>query len=238
MPSIDSDLFQVLALALLFLTLVALGAILAVLNGIRGALESSTRPGTYEPAPVAAAYEAPGSSGYGYGGAAASSQPTYQEPAYQPSYQQPAPESSTGYVSVAEALGVQPSTAAEPATAATAPEPSPTPAAGAAATPAVADMPEEKPFERDGRWWFKRGEELLVYDEGTGQWQPAPAGALGGAGTAPAPAVSAPEYGTAAPAATAPAGTPLDSGEGWKCASCGAVNGSTATVCRMCFSPR
>jgi hypothetical protein len=27
-------------------------------------------------------------------------------------------------------------------------------------------------------------------------------------------------------------------GSFWKCASCGAINGSTATSCRMCFTPR
>jgi ribosomal protein L40E len=28
------------------------------------------------------------------------------------------------------------------------------------------------------------------------------------------------------------------SGSGWKCPNCGAVNGSTATSCRMCFTAR
>lgn len=30
--------------------------------------------------------------------------------------------------------------------------------------------PEEAPFERDGRWWYRRDGELLVYDEQVEQW--------------------------------------------------------------------
>jgi cytoskeletal protein RodZ len=157
--------------------------------------------------------------------------------------------------------------------------------------------PEEEPFERYGRWWFRRGEELLVYDEVSGQWMPAPT-------PSPSPTsgfdVSAPQASgegswTSSGAETAareprgladweqearraaeeahPSGhgqtgaaslhtpgaetepthavqapTPVESGEPssgqrgvagfWKCPSCGAVNGSTATSCRMCFAQR
>ena len=102
------------------------------------------------------------------------------------------------------------------------------PAAATASTALRGDEPEEQPFERDGRWWFKRGGELLVYEESTGQWVASPAGA-----------------GVTAASASTPVGTTsttevarADAGEGWKCTSCGAVNGSTATSCRMCFAPR
>jgi hypothetical protein len=123
-------------------------------------------------------------------------------PSYSAPQAQPAQEVTTGFVSMTEA----------------------TPAAAAPATAMRGDEPEEQPFERDGRWWFKRGGELLVYDEATGQW-------VASGGAAPAP--------TIAPAgATTPVLSGTDAGEGWKCSSCGAVNGSTATSCRMCFAPR
>lgn len=104
-----------------------------------------------------------------------------------------------------------------------------TPAAVQPAQAQVAAQPEpqEQPFERDGRWWFRRGDELLVYDERAGQWVPAPAQAGVPAAQAPAAAVST--------QTTAPAG---EAGAFWKCPSCGAVNGSTATSCRMCFTAR
>ena len=165
-------------------------------------------------------------------------------------------------------------------------------AAGVSQRP-IDDEPEEQPFERDGRWWFKRGGELLVYDEKEGQWQPAPAtsaptvatnptSAQAGAITAelaslsddsPAryaqpettieeetPAEETPletpaatpvvEEAAAAVEAEAPAPstssseepvqpvTEWQSGSFWKCPSCGAVNGSTAASCRMCFAAR
>lgn len=196
MPEIDTDLFQVLALALLFLTLLTLLAALSILSGIKRSLSTGGRGTTSEPAPEA--------------------DPGYSPPAaaaYEPAYTAPAaattPEVSTGFVSVAEAV--------------------PAAASGAAATPSTSaglrgDEPEEQPFERDGRWWFKRGGELLVYDEGTGQWVAAPGGAAGAGDTQSF--------------ATTTTATSTDVGEGWKCSSCGAINGSTATSCRMCFAPR
>lgn len=197
MPEIDTDLFQVLALALLFLTLLTLLAALSILSGIKRSLTTGARGVTSEPAP-----------GLGYSPPAASS--------YEPDYTSPSttttPEVSTGFVSVAEAV--------------------PAAASGAAMTPSTStststglrgDEPEEQPFERDGRWWFKRGGELLVYDEGTGQWVAAPGEGAGAGATQ--------RFATTTVTST-------DVGEGWKCASCGAVNGSTATSCRMCFAPR
>ena len=199
MPAIDTDLFQVLALALLLLCLLALLAALSVLSGIKKRLEST---------PVSASEPAP--SAYDY-------QPTpqaTQEPA--PSLAAtPAPvqaqEVSTDFVPMTEAAPA--ATVATPV---------------ATSTGLRGDEPEEQPFERDGRWWFKRGGELLVYDEGTGQWVAAPSGGTGAATTV-----------ASAPAATQTTVTATtDAGEGWKCSSCGAVNGSTATSCRMCFAPR
>ena len=104
---------------------------------------------------------------------------------------------------------------------------------------AHADDPQEEPFQRDGRWWFRRGVELLLYDEASGQWQPAPAEASDASGTAAAPVA-----GTAAQTAataTATASMPVVADQVstfWKCATCGAVNGSTAATCRMCFAAR
>lgn len=111
---------------------------------------------------------------------------------------------------------------------------------------ASAEEPQEQPFERDGRWLFRRGDELLMYDEQTGQWGPAPAGATFAdasepVGTAPAAGTSGAPVETVQPAgqtAEPGASQPATSGSFWKCPSCGAINGSTATSCRMCFTPR
>ncbi|MFN2524983.1 MAG: Ran-binding zinc finger domain-containing protein [Actinomycetota bacterium] len=100
-----------------------------------------------------------------------------------------------------------------------------------AAAPAAGAEPQDQPFERDGRWWFRRGTELLVYDEGTGQWVAAPPGGVAGTGTAAA-------AGTAAAPSAVLAGEQAGAGAFWKCPSCGAVNGATATTCRMCFTAR
>ncbi|HEY7875973.1 MAG TPA: hypothetical protein VIG64_12720, partial [Actinomycetota bacterium] len=40
----------------------------------------------------------------------------------------------------------------------------------AADTEAEDEADSERPFERGGRWYFRRGGELLVYEEGTGEW--------------------------------------------------------------------
>ncbi len=105
------------------------------------------------------------------------------------------------------------------------------------------DAPEEQPFERDGRWWFKRGDELLVYDEQSGQWEPAPATPAAPSPAPPAaPQVESWQQSGASQAAggqSEQAAQPAqEQGSFWKCPSCGAVNGSTATSCRMCFTPK
>lgn len=204
MPKIDTDLFQVLALALLFLSLLSLLAALSVLSGIKKKLDArdsfdspaSTPQAVYQPEPVATAYTPAA---------------TYTAPAVTQAPQE-TQEVSTGFVSMAEAAPAEPATSA-------------------AAAPALrGDEPEEQPFERDGRWWFKRGGELLVYDEGTGQW--VAAGSAAATGSLGSPVAGA------ATGVQIPLVTTGDAGEGWKCSSCGAVNGSTATSCRMCFAPR
>jgi hypothetical protein len=208
MPTIDTDLFQVLVLALLFLCLLALLAALSVLNGLKRM--SGSTP-VQQPQAAAATQ-----SSYDYQPATTSSyEPAYSAPVQQevkPAEVQPTQEVSTGFVSITEAVPVAAATTASQTSGLTGSE------------------PEEQPFERDGRWWFKRGGELLVYDEGTGQWVAAPAGAGAGAVTT-TPAVSSTSTLTSSVAGA-------ETAEGWKCSSCGAVNGSTATSCRMCFAPR
>lgn len=197
MPEIDTDLFQVIALALLFFCLLALLAALSTLSKISKQLVAA--PPARESAPATASpQQQPAAT------AAYDPSPTYSAPQAQTR----ADEVSTGFVSMTEAAPA----ASQPV------------AAQTAAGGLRGDEPEEQPFERDGRWWFKRGGELLVYDEGTGQWVASP-----GAG-----AVSA----SPAPGATTAVLHRTDTGEGWKCSACGAVNGSTATSCRMCFAPR
>lgn len=193
MPAIDTDLFQVLALALLLATLITLLVAVSTLGAIKKQLESG------EPA-AQSSYDYTPTTDY---------EPAYTAPvATEPSA---AAEVSTGFVSVSDAL--------EPAAAST--------VASASSAGLLGNEPEEQPFERDGRWWFKRGGELLVYDEGTGQWVAAPGSGASAATTA-----------TQGASTTVTTTTVADAGEGWKCASCGAVNGSTATSCRMCFAPR
>lgn len=182
-------------------------------------------------------------------------------------------------------------------------EAQPAPEAEPEPEPAVvesdAQAPEEEgPFERDGRWWFRRDGDLLVYDEQREEWvdpehpldeakgwdtkgfaapteaspaaqteapiETGPAPYQPVADTAPQPvaepvpqtapepvpettpepepepAQPTPEPVAAAPVGSAPTTQGPDPGSGghWKCPSCGVVNGSTATSCRMCFAAR
>jgi hypothetical protein len=116
------------------------------------------------------------------------------------------------------------------------------------ATQAAEEEPQEQPYERDGRWWFRRGDELLVYDEQTGQWLQVegPSNQTYG-GYAPA-RTSEQGGGVTTEARTSTVaqtegelvqeGAPEGSHSFWKCPSCGAINGATATSCRMCFAAR
>jgi hypothetical protein len=118
--------------------------------------------------------------------------------------------------------------------------------------------PEEKPFQRDGRWWFRRDDELLVYDEASGEWLPGDAAAssflAASEHTPDAAHATGPDLsrGTAS-VATREREPATEEGQGfaggeateqiaapsfWKCSTCGAVNGSTASTCRMCFAAR
>lgn len=204
MISISTDLFQTIVLALMFVILIVLIAVLAAMSGLKkssGSAAARSDTSTYGDTTSYPAYTATpvAEIGAGYGSQAAA---------------QPAaatrPEVSTGYVPLSQA--VEPAVQSAPAS--------------TTAPTLTGTEPEEQPFERDGRWWFKRGGDLLVYDEGTGQWVAAGASPTGGIASAAA------SGGVTAPTSTG------EVGEGWRCSSCGAINGSTATVCRMCFTPR
>ncbi|HEV3471782.1 MAG TPA: Ran-binding zinc finger domain-containing protein [Actinomycetota bacterium] len=209
---ISTDLFQTIALGLMLVILIALVALLAAINGLKKLLESPT---SHADAPSAYAdttsYPTYGETSIADTGSTYASESSLAQP-------QPAPrqEVATSYVPLSQAA-----------------EPAPQAAATSSAAPALTgNEPEEQPFERDGRWWFKRGGDLLVYDEGTGQWVAAGTAAATSSGTQ----TTAPEAATTTTTQTA--GASAEVGEGWRCSSCGAINGSTATVCRMCFTPR
>ena len=123
-----------------------------------------------------------------------------------------------------------------------------------ASSVAMADAPEEEPFERAGRWWFKRGSELLVYNEQSGEWVPSPTPLPGIEQSEPSrygrdtsvtqtitdlTAVSADEPTTGAEEEREPSIIESTGQQGfWRCPACGAVNGSTSESCRMCFAER
>lgn len=202
MPEIDTDTFQVLALALSAAAFIVSLVVLSVVSKVRRELADAARP-------------AARSTGDGETYAPAST----REP--EPHFQATRAEEPAAAQPVASATAGAQTQQAE------------TTQGGPAAR--EADLPQEQPFERDGRWWYKRGDELLVYDEGSGQWEPAPVGSLaGGAQAAPTAQTAYTSVAEAVPASTEPSG----SGEGWKCPSCGAVNGATAVSCRMCFTAK
>ena len=207
---IDNDIFQIVTLVLLLLALIVALVSLSTIGKLRKELEERTSEATLERARWAAAGTSSSAAWGGEsetGATAATPEPVAAHPLETASAAEPGPGTAAGVGTAtgAAAAGMQAQT-----------------------QPAAADEPQDQPFERDGRWWFKRGDELLVYDEGTGQWQPAPAEAGAGAGaegTTPMPAVGE-------------GGAGQEVGAHWKCPTCGAVNGSTATSCRMCFTPR
>jgi hypothetical protein len=221
----DADLFRLVLSGLFAVAILALFALLSTLQGIKRALEKGG-PGaspTSSAVPASTSYEAQ----------PAAAQPVARAAA-EPVAAEPAPVAQAASIrTVLENEGAAQPAQAEPVQAQAAPvqaQVAPVqaePAAQVAETSAFASHvdtaePQDEPFQRDGRWWFRRGNELLVYDEATGQWQPTAAEA----GAAPAATTTA----TQAPVAA--------SGAGWKCANCGAINGSTATSCRMCFTVR
>jgi hypothetical protein len=238
----DENLFQLVTVGLLGITLLVLLVTLLTLNKLAKKVEGGA-PSRAEP-PYQGEDEAgapPGQVALASSQQATSTpEPAAQEstsPAARAQEPEPVVEHKEPEVvgAAAQVEEVRPVAAAEPAV--QEPEPAPT-------STGFEDAPEEQPFERDGRWWFKRGDELLVYDEQSGQWESAPAGTTA-AGAAAAPVVPAAdsgwEQGSGSPAAggeAEPAQAAQDPGSFWKCPSCGAVNGSTATSCRMCFAPK
>jgi hypothetical protein len=213
MPEIGTDVFQGLALLLMLVTIIVLVAVLSTLNAIRKQLDASPQATANTSAPTLER------STYDYEGSVSTYEPVQTEvPAATTE------EAATGFVSLADAVSAQP----EPATSSAEPVAGTVAAAGATTPGLLGDEPEEQPFERDGRWWFKRGAELLVYDEGTGQWV-----ASAGAGSATPDTTATATFPT-----TTVTPVEAEAGEGWRCSSCGAINGSTATSCRMCFAPR
>ncbi|MDQ3952134.1 MAG: hypothetical protein M3279_04070 [Actinomycetota bacterium] len=261
----DTDLFQILTLILLLGLLLTLFGVLQSLGAIRKSLDRGasaaapaaapepvvqtpasepdeqpstwTRPEeTAEPQPVEAE---PARTGWPAPQVAAAPEPST-------AVEEPAPADATGSRVLYGDTGL---TAATPSDAALRPAEASEPAAQAAPEPetqtaleperqgAAAEDPQEQPFERDGRWWFRRGDELLVYEEQTGQWVAAPEPSTSGS----VAASSQPAGGTEAAAAPVEGQVTTQHeavGSFWKCPSCGAVNGSTATSCRMCFTAR
>jgi Zn-finger in Ran binding protein and others len=228
----DTGLFQALALVLLAVIAILLGAMASLLARIRRALEQPNlgEANLGEAASAQQAAPLSASSAQAAEGAATEARPEEARvEAVRRLEPSPAAE-ATGYAeeeaAVPRAVSVF---EAEEAASATGPE----------------EEPQEQPFERDGRWWFRRGDELLVYDEQTGQWLAAPAPtvaasvAQGGQGATPSAAVAT-ETRTSVSELSSANSEPSSehSGGFWKCPSCGAVNGSTATSCRMCFSAR
>jgi hypothetical protein len=227
----DENLFQLVTVGLLGVTLLVLLVTLLTLNKLTKKIEEGTPSGSQAP------YEAEAQTGAppGQVALAPTDEAATPEPAAQAS---PSPATATErepepVIEQREpeaTARAEDSTPVETGTAVQEPQP--------AARTGFEDAPEEQPFERDGRWWFKRGDELLVYDEQSGQWEAAPANATA---TSPAPVASGGDQTAASPAASQeaePAQAAEDPGSFWKCTSCGAVNGSTATSCRMCFAPK
>jgi hypothetical protein len=234
----DENLFQLVTVALLGVTLLVLLVTLLTLNKLAKKIEEGS------PSRAEAPYQGDDRVGEPPGHVAPA--PRAEEGAAEPG---PAAQTSTLPATAAvqesePARRDEPEEAAAPAqveesrpAVATA---APVQEQPAEATTSFEDAPEEQPFEREGRWWFKRGDELLVYDEQSGQWEPAPANSGPTSAVAPATGVDSGSEQSPAPGASqadaAQAGQ--DPGSFWKCTSCGAVNGSTATSCRMCFAPK
>ncbi len=190
---LDDELFQLATLGGLVLMLLILLLIMSILGRIQKKLKEP-RAITVETHPVTEPAPLP---------AAIEPAPAAT---FTPATYEPAP------VAAAAPMAAQPVGAVPGPYAAPAPQ---------AAAPPAAQEPQDQPFERDGRWWFRRGNELLIYDEQSAQWVPAPAEPAGAMGAAPVPG-----------------GEAVGDSGFWKCPSCGAVNGSTATSCRMCFTAR
>ena len=258
MPELDPDLTRILTLSLLGVIAILLLLVLSSLGRARKEITEALRD--LRPAPSEyAADAAPADAGPEEVAPAQAqmvqAEPARAEPEPEPIRAAAPAEASPAPVAVAEgvepaAREPEPAAAREPEPAAVREpepaavrEPEPEPAA-VQATSAQAEEPEEQPFERDGRWWFRRGDELLVYDEATGQWVASPQDAAPAAAPQPAGAMATTISGISGASQVAQQREPEAASEPeaatgfWKCPSCGAVNGSTSSSCRMCFAAR
>jgi cytoskeletal protein RodZ len=235
MPEIDSDMFELLTLVLLvvvaFIGLAVFGAVGKLRRSIEHAVAGLSPHDEAEPT---SREGDPGPEGEEQTTPPAASEPgTEASPAA-------GPERAAGpeVVAVPSSTGAATSSASEVAPAgengSSGSRTEQMPAqAQPAAEPVAQDDPQDQPFERDGRWWFRRGDELLVHDEQSEQWVSAPQ---------PAAATTQPS-GLSAVGETHDRHVPVteeaaESESFWKCPSCDALNGSTAGTCRMCFTAR
>ena len=238
MPELDQDLVNLIMLGLLGLIVLELLGVMGSLRRNRKAIDrlakARERDNSWSALPSGGAR-----SDEAYGGRPAEVRPqpaqTTQQPQPTPVQREPEPAYSGSSAQPGEQSG-QASAATQPgavsSTVAGQPAASSSADTGASEAAVAPQEPREQPFERDGRWWFRRGSELLVYDESTGQWLPAPSGHGGASsGTQPMPT-------TISDVSGATTGQPSGEQGFWKCPTCGAVNGSTATTCRMCFTAR
>ena len=271
MPELDADVYQWVALGLLGIILVVLILALATLRRIRKAIERTVAvpessqqhqlgesPATSHQAgdveataqrPVLSA-ESP-SAGEPLGASNERGEPQPAPLTTAPSQAAGASEGGLDTGAYLRAQSARNQTVAQESVAADSAAPS---AAETREQAPVtrAEEPEEQPFERDGRWWFRRDEELLVYDERTGQWGPAPqedvdstvlSPALGSERSAEQSTSPVAREGSdvtsVLPVQSVQPSTQEPAGESfWKCSSCGAVNAASGTSCRMCFTPR
>jgi hypothetical protein len=261
----DTELYQILSLALLGLIALVLLAVLSSLGRLRKAVTEGRVARAPEETEAERKREPEA--------ATIAEEPAGLSPATAAATSGPEPQPSLGTTVGTSGLGAAgfgaPPSSVEPQPAAETPAAGPAwddeedkfaaqyqpPAAGTEPEPEPAEPqspePQEQPFERDDKWFFRRGDELLAYEETTGQWVPAggaPAG-VPPAAAQPADVQGSGQEGTAETDtqrfATTGAGTDEEpaaatstGGGFWKCPSCGAVNGSTATTCRMCFTAR
>ena len=234
MPELDQDLVNLIMLGLLGLIVLELLGVMGSLRRNRKAIDRLAkvreRDNSWSALPSSGTR-----SDEAHGGrpAEAHSQAAQGTQQPQPTPVQREPEPAYSGASAQSVTQGQPGAASQPGAGSAS-------AAGQPASSSTVDQggsgasqePQEQPFERDGRWWFRRGSELLVYDEGTGQWLPAPS-SPGGASSATQPMPT-----TISDVSEATSGQPSGEQGFWKCPTCGAVNGSTAATCRMCFTAR
>lgn len=89
-----------------------------------------------------------------------------------------------------------------------------------------------QPFEQNGRWFFHRGGELLVYEETTGEWLPTETATE----REPEPILETDQE--REPVVAVAVAEPGTNEAFWKCPTCAAVNSLSAATCRMCFSAK